>query len=104
MNRTDESAARDALMADIRAVMTDTDRLLHALGDSGGQQATELRARLSQNLREARARLDALQGDVARRTAAATHEAEDYLRRHPWQAAGIAAGLGLLAGLALRRR
>ena len=34
----------------------------------------------------------------------AVHATEDYARRNPWQAMGIAAGVGLVLGVLLARR
>jgi ElaB/YqjD/DUF883 family membrane-anchored ribosome-binding protein len=100
----DTAGAREQLVQDVRAVIADTDRLLQALAQGGEQQAAELRAKMTQNLRTATARLDTLENDVAERAGAAARQARGYAREHPWQALGVAAGIGLLAGLALGRR
>lgn len=34
----------------------------------------------------------------------AARQADDYVRTNPWQAVGIAAGVGLVIGLLLKRR
>jgi ElaB/YqjD/DUF883 family membrane-anchored ribosome-binding protein len=64
----------------------------------------ELRARVGENLRVARAKLseaDAALRDKAREAARAT---DDYVHENPWRSIGIAAGAGLLVGLLIGRR
>jgi ElaB/YqjD/DUF883 family membrane-anchored ribosome-binding protein len=42
--------------------------------------------------------------EAAAKARAGAGAAEDYVRDNPWQAVGIAAGLGLLIGLLIGRR
>jgi ElaB/YqjD/DUF883 family membrane-anchored ribosome-binding protein len=42
--------------------------------------------------------------DASERAKAAAKVTDDYVRDNPWQAIGIAAAIGFLAGLALSRR
>jgi ElaB/YqjD/DUF883 family membrane-anchored ribosome-binding protein len=64
----------------------------------------EVRARAEQTVREARSRLDEVEQHTLRRVRDAATEAEGYVRDNPWQALGVAAGVGLLLGLLLGRR
>jgi ElaB/YqjD/DUF883 family membrane-anchored ribosome-binding protein len=52
----------------------------------------------------ARRRLHDIEQSAIRRGEEALHSTEDYARRNPWQAMGIAAGVGLVIGVLLARR
>ena len=42
--------------------------------------------------------------EVLTRAKEAARDADGYVREHPWQAVGIAAGVGLLLGILISRR
>ncbi|MFM7627367.1 MAG: glycine zipper domain-containing protein, partial [Gammaproteobacteria bacterium] len=65
----------DRILDDLRRAVEDAESLLRETSGAVGDRAR----------------------DVARDT-------EDYVRRNPWQAVGIAAGVGLLLGVLLNRR
>lgn len=104
MFRSNGQVTREKLVADINAVVADTDQLLRSLADEGSSQAGEVLAKAEQNLKLARDRLDELEQSVARNTRMAAQTADTYVREHPWQALGAAAGIALLAGFLLRQR
>ncbi len=92
------------LKNDLTTVMRDAEALIHASADQGGAKMTEARTRIHQSLEAAKARFGAA-GQAARRQAADTvHATEEFARRNPWQAMGVAAGVGLVIGALLARR
>jgi ElaB/YqjD/DUF883 family membrane-anchored ribosome-binding protein len=95
---------RDKLIADVKVVIADAEDLLHATASATGEKAAEVRERAVDSIRRAKAGLQQLQEATAQRTAAAAHAADDYVRKHPWQAAGVAAAVGFLLGLLAGRR
>jgi ElaB/YqjD/DUF883 family membrane-anchored ribosome-binding protein len=44
-----------------------------------------------------------VEGQLADRAKVAAVSADDFVHRNPWEAVGVAAGLGLLIGLFIRR-
>lgn len=104
MTGTDRIVARERLVRDINTVMADTDRLLQSLEQGGEREVAAVWAKMAENLRAARSCVDALEKEMKRSAAAAASGARAYASTHPWQLLGIAAGVGLLAGLSLRRR
>ena len=63
-----------------------------------------MRAKAEESLKAARARLAEQEAAAMAKAKAAAKAADDYVRAHPWQAAGIAAAVGfVLAVLAVRR-
>lgn len=72
----------DRILDDLRRVVDDAESLLRETSGLVGERAAEVRERAR---------------DAARDT-------EHYVRRNPWQAVGIAAGVGLLLGVLISRR
>jgi len=83
----------ERMMDDLRAVIADAEELLRATADQVGPRAEEARARVEASLHHARERL---QG--------AGRELDGQVRAHPWVAVGIAAAVGLIAGVLLSRK
>jgi len=97
-------ATKEKLAADLRLVIADAEELLLITSSQTGDKVAELRARVGENLRVARAKLteaDAAIRDKAREAARAT---DDYVHENPWRSTGIAAGAGLVVGLLIGRR
>jgi len=63
------------------------------IGDAATAKYSELREQAVRFAHDYRNRAQDLQGD-----------AENYVREHPWQAMGIAAGVGLVLGILISRR
>ena len=80
------------LMDELRAVIANAEELLRVTADQAGPRVQEARARAEESLRAAR---EHLQG--------AGRELDSQVRAHPWAAVGIAAGIGLIAGILLSR-
>jgi ElaB/YqjD/DUF883 family membrane-anchored ribosome-binding protein len=85
--------AADNFMKDLRAVIADAEELLRATADQAGPRVDEVRARAEESLRIAR---EHLKGAGA--------ELDSQVRANPWAAVGIAAAIGLVAGILLSRK
>ena len=96
--------AQDILKADFQTLVRDTEKLLSDTANLAGDQAEVLREQLNERLQQAREALDATQETVREQSEAAVGCAETYVQENPWQAIGIAAGVGLLIGLLAGRR
>lgn len=77
-----DPATTEKLMAELRAVAREVDALMQTAAAASGEK-----------LRDA--------GDSTREAA---REIDEQVRRNPWAAVGIAAGVGLLLGLMLGRK
>jgi ElaB/YqjD/DUF883 family membrane-anchored ribosome-binding protein len=83
----------EKLMQDLRTVVTDAEELLKATAGQSGERIEKVRGRAEQSLRIARERMQA-----------AGQSVQDNVTENPWTAVGIAAGVGLIAGILLSRR
>jgi ElaB/YqjD/DUF883 family membrane-anchored ribosome-binding protein len=80
-----DATTTEQLMAQLRAVAREAEELLQATADQTGERVEELRERAQASL-------------------AAAREIDAQVRKNPWAAVAIAAGIGLLLGLLLARK
>jgi len=95
-----QAATTDKLMQDLRTVVTDADELLKATAGQTGDRIEKIRSRAEGSVRHAREQLQAAGQDVQ----AAARELNGRIHENPWAAVGIAAGIGLVAGILLTRK
>jgi ElaB/YqjD/DUF883 family membrane-anchored ribosome-binding protein len=98
------SVSTDKLIEDLQTVVRDAEALLQATASQTGEKIDGARAKAAESLRHARQRIAAAQADAVREVREAAASADEYVREHPWQAVGVAAGAGLLIGLLIARR
>ncbi len=84
--------------------MADADEIVKAMASATGEKAVELADKLRINMRNAKDKLADVQVAVADKAKVAARVTDDYVHDNPWQAVGIAAGVGLLLGLLIGRR
>lgn len=101
---TETAVSREKLAADLRAVIDDTEELLKATAGQAGEKIHAARARAEESLRTARARLGELGEAGVEKAKAAAKATDTYVHDNPWQAIGIAAGLGLFIGWLMGRK
>ena len=94
-----DQATVDKLLEQLESVVADAEALLKATAGQAGEKVQEARAKAEESLSTARERLDDLQAGALQQARELLNEGDEYVRRNPWQAVGIAAGAGLLVGL-----
>jgi ElaB/YqjD/DUF883 family membrane-anchored ribosome-binding protein len=90
----------ERLLTDMRAVVRDAEQLLAATPEALGEKAHEIRDRLARTLENAKEgcrRLEDKAVDAAK-------SADKVIRDHPYQAVGVALGVGLLVGMLVAKR
>ncbi|KAF0190402.1 MAG: hypothetical protein FD165_2726 [Gammaproteobacteria bacterium] len=101
---TETSSARDRLVDDFKAVVRDAEELLKATVGQTGDTISAARARTEESLREARRKLNEVEGDVVDRTVAAAKATDHLVRENPWQAIAAGTAVGFLLGMLISRR
>jgi len=101
---TETATPREKLAADLKAVIGDTEELLRATAGQAGEKIHAARARAEETLRSAKARLAELGEAGVEKAKAAAKATDTYVHENPWQAIGIAAGVGFLIGWMLGRK
>jgi len=98
-----ESASADQLIADLQAVVRDAENLLKATATHAGEKVDAARSRAEETVRKARERMSEVEQEALAKAKELAGDADQYVRKYPWHAVGIAAGIGLVLGLLVRR-
>jgi len=98
------TAAREQMLADLRAVVADSEELLKATAGAADERAAAARARVEESLRAAKVKIEEFDSQMLDRLNQAVKATDEYVHEHPWGAVGIAAAAGLLVGVLIARR
>ena len=93
----------ERLVSDLRNLIGDAEELLRATTNQAGEKIALARQKIEQSMIEGRKALADAEEMVVSRSKEAADVADDYVRENPWVAVGVAAGVGLLVGLLVRR-
>jgi ElaB/YqjD/DUF883 family membrane-anchored ribosome-binding protein len=101
---TEAIDSKDKLVQDFRAVVADAEELLKATASQAGEKVAVARERIQDSLHTAKVKLAEAEDVIVQRSKQAARATDDYVHENPWQAVGIAAGVGLVIGLLIGRR
>jgi len=101
-NATD--VTKEKLISDFKVVVSDAEALLKASAGQGGEALAAVRTRVQESLKIAKEKMLDAEEELLAKTKAAARVTDEYVHDHPWNAVGIAAGVGLLIGLLIGRR
>jgi ElaB/YqjD/DUF883 family membrane-anchored ribosome-binding protein len=99
-----DAALTRKLKQDLQVVFVDVEELLKATAGQTGERIDQARKRVEESVRAARARVAEAGTAAGERAREAVHGVDDKVHRHPYAAAGVAAGIGLLIGMLAGRR
>ncbi len=95
---------KEKLISDFKVVVADAEALLKASAGQGGEALAAVRARVEDSLAVAKSKMLDAEEELLEKTRVAAKATDEYVHEHPWNAVGIAAGVGLLLGLLISRR
>ena len=98
------SEAQERMLNDMRLLVADAEELLKAAGAGSSEKVASLRPRVEATLSQARTRLRDMERAAEESARRAALEANAYVHENPWKVAGVAAGIGAIAGILLARR
>jgi len=98
-----DEVTREKLISDFKVLANDAEELLKATANQAGERITAARKRIEQSLEEGKKTVSEAESAFVDKTKEMAKAADDYVRQNPWNAVGIAAGIGLVLGLLLRR-
>ncbi|MDY0248773.1 MAG: DUF883 family protein [Pseudomonas sp.] len=104
MAKKPTSAGNEQLLAEFKALVSDTEQLLQHSVELTGDKAEELRGQINTSLQRARQALGTTEQALLERGKEALSDGEEYVREHPLQSLAIGAGVGFLLGLLVSRR
>ena len=109
--KSDHSAVQDnnplgaeSLIGEFKSLMADAEALIKATEDHPGAAISSIRNKALETLAGAKESLSGVEGKMLDKAKVAAESADDFVHRNPWEAVGVAAGLGLLIGLFIGRR
>ena len=96
-------AAKEKLVGDLKTLIGDAEELLKASATQAGEKFSVARQKIEQSLVEGKKSLADAEKVLLKKSKEAADVADDYVRENPWGAVGIAAGIGLVLGLLIKR-
>lgn len=99
-----KSEQADQLINEFKSLVADAEALIKATQDHPGETIGNLRNKALETISDAKEKISSLEGDLVDKAKVVAAGADDFVHRNPWEAIGVAAGLGLLIGLFIRRR
>ena len=96
-------AAKEKLVGDLKSLIGDAEELLKASANQAGEKFSVARQKIEQSLVEGKKSLADAEKLLVKKGKEAADIADDYVRENPWGAVGIAAGIGLVLGLLIKR-
>ncbi len=100
----DKPVVAEQLIGEFKSLMADAEALIKATEDHPGEAISSIRNKALETLAGAKESLSHVEGQLLDKAKAAAEGADDFVHRNPWEAVGVAAGLGLLIGLFIGRR
>ena len=100
----DSQATKDKLVTDLKVLIGDTEELLRATAGQAGEKIATARERIQASLAVYKEKLIDAEQAMMERTKEAARATDEYVHDHPWQAVGVAAGVGVLLGMLIARR
>ncbi|OWF66086.1 hypothetical protein B6A14_07775 [Polynucleobacter hirudinilacicola] len=98
------TVSSDQLIGEFKALMADAEALIQATEGHADGAIGSIRSKALETIAGAKESLSGIESQLADKAKAAAASADDFVHRNPWEAVGVAAGLGLLIGLFIRRR
>jgi ElaB/YqjD/DUF883 family membrane-anchored ribosome-binding protein len=98
-----DPSVRDRLVDSLRDMVSDAEALLKA-AQRGGEPLSHERERFQARLHQVREELADLQEAASANVRRAARAADHAVHTHPYAAAGLAAGVGVLVGMLISRR
>ena len=94
----------EQLIGDFRALMADAEALITATAGQEDGVIASIRSKALETLSSAKENFSNAEDSLVNKAKVVAESTDDFVHRNPWEAVGVAAGLGLLIGLFIRRR
>jgi len=92
--------AKGKIVDDLRMIVSDGEELLKAAAGASGEGFTAARAKFTERVMSAKAKL----ADVSKPVLVRARQADDYVHGSPWTAIGVAAAAGIVIGFLAAKR
>jgi|SRR5450830_505511 len=96
--------SKEQLITDFKVMIADAEALLKATANQSGEKIAEVRAKTEQSLKIVKDAMADAQEALIAKTKAVAKASDVYVHENPWEAIGIAAGVGFAIGWLIGRR
>lgn len=100
----ESQVSKEKFVTDLKVLIGDTEELLKATAGQAGEKVSAARERIQASLAVYKEKLLDAEQALMEKTKEAARATDEYVHEHPWQAVGVAAGIGFLLGLLVSRR
>ncbi|WP_341936464.1 DUF883 family protein [Marinimicrobium sp. C2-29] len=102
MSRLANSSAE--LSDEFKSFVSDVEGMIKKSASLEGKELDKARKELEERVSKAKGIVEDTSSSIARQARENFYQANDYVRSHPWSAAGVTLALGVVCGLLLYRR
>ncbi|BDW12288.1 membrane protein [Polynucleobacter sp. SHI8] len=92
------------MICEFKALISDAEDLIQATEGHLDGALGAIRSKALETLAEVKEKVADYEGILTDKAKAVAEGADNFVHRNPWEAVGVAAGLGLLIGIFMRRR
>jgi ElaB/YqjD/DUF883 family membrane-anchored ribosome-binding protein len=100
MKNTLPEAPSEKLLSEFESVVTEAQSLIQSISEATSDKAGSVRTSVEAGLAATRDRLGRIRSQVVDQATGAARATDEYVQDNPWQVIGVAAAVGVLAGLA----
>jgi ElaB/YqjD/DUF883 family membrane-anchored ribosome-binding protein len=93
----------DQLIGEFKALMADAEALIDATDGHADDVIRSIRSKALKTLASAKESVAEFEDVITDKAKAVAAGADDFVHHKPWESVGLAAGLGLIIGLFIRR-
>lgn len=93
----------DQLIGEFKALMADAEALIEATDGQADEMIKSVRSKALKTLADAKESIAEFEGVITDKAKAIAGGADDFVHHNPWESVGLAAGLGFMIGLFIRR-
>lgn len=102
INKASATVSRE-FIGEFKALMADAEALIEATEGHADDAIKTIRSKALKTLTGAKESIADFEGVLTDKAKAAAKDADNFVHRNPWESVGVAAGLGLIVGLFIRR-
>ena len=109
MNKLDKVIAKASttvskqFIGEFKALMADAEALIEATEGHADDTIKTIRSKALKTLADAKESIADFEDALMDKAKAAAKGADHFVHRNPWESVGVAAGLGLIIGIIIRR-
>jgi ElaB/YqjD/DUF883 family membrane-anchored ribosome-binding protein len=95
---------KENVIKDFKGMVSDTEALIKATANTGGEKLAEVRTKVEQSLSLVKEKLMDDEYEILAKTKTVLKASDNFVHDNPWRSIGFAASIGVVIGLLIGRR